>query len=91
MMFYLVGMDMRGFPFQILFAIFQYLERFTLTKHRKIYLGPFFEIFGNVSYLVGQFKKLNEMGGVYKQCEELTDFHVTTLIKSADRLGLINY
>ena len=53
--------------------------------------GTFFEIFGNVSYLVGQLKKLNEMGVVYKQCEELTDFHVTTLIKSADRLGLINY
>ena len=50
----------------------------------------FLNLFGDVSYLVGQSNKLGEMGVVYKQCEKLTDSNVTALIQSADRLGLIN-
>ncbi len=50
----------------------------------------FLNLFGDISYLVGQSNKLSEMGVVYKQCEELTDLNVTALIQSADRLGLIN-
>ncbi|MGI2108992.1 hypothetical protein ACRN9C_06275 [Shewanella frigidimarina] len=50
----------------------------------------FFKIFGDISYLVGKTNKLNEMGVVYKQCEELTDSNVTALIQSANRIGLVN-
>ncbi len=56
----------------------------------KIISDTFLNLFGDISYLVGQSNKLNEMGVVYKQCEELTDSNVTSLIQSADRLGLIN-
>ncbi|MDW1916592.1 hypothetical protein [Vibrio sp. Vb0349] len=71
---------------------------FDFSIFRTIYSGQtpkaisdmFLRIFGDLSYLVGQPKKLSEMGVVYEQREELTDANVTALIQSADRLGLIN-
>ncbi|MEL0610451.1 hypothetical protein [Vibrio echinoideorum] len=50
----------------------------------------FNEIFGQIAFLVGQKNKLDEMQVIYTQAEELTDSHVTTLIQSADHMGLIN-
>lgn len=50
----------------------------------------FNEVFGQIVFLVGQKNKLDEMQVIYTQVEELTDSHVTTLIRSADHMGLIN-
>ena len=50
----------------------------------------FSTLFGSSSYLIGQPNKLSEIGVVYKQYEELTNSNVTTLIQSAERLGLID-
>jgi hypothetical protein len=50
----------------------------------------FNETFGQISYLIGQNNKLDEMQVIYTQAEELTDTHVTTLIQSADHIRLIN-
>ncbi|RBO82648.1 hypothetical protein [Marinomonas aquiplantarum] len=51
----------------------------------------FMKKFDDVSYLISQPNKLNEIGVIYNQCEELTSSNVTSLIQSADKLGLINY
>lgn len=50
----------------------------------------FNETFGQISYLIGQNNKLEEMQVIYTQLEELTDADVTALIQSADHIGLIN-
>jgi hypothetical protein len=50
----------------------------------------FNETFGQIAYLVGQKNKLDEMQVIYTHAEELTDSHVTTLIQSANHIGLIN-
>lgn len=71
---------------------------FDFSIFRTIYSGQtpkaisdmFLRIFGEISYLVGQSNKLTELGVVYDQREELTDTHVSALIQSADKLGLIN-
>lgn len=69
------------------FSVFRtvYLE-ITPSDIQKL----FNEVFGQIAFLVGQKNKLDEMQVIYTQAEELTDSHVTTLIQSADHMGLIN-
>lgn len=50
----------------------------------------FNEVFGQMAFLVSTKNKLDEIQVIYTQAEELTDSHVTTLIQSADHMGLIN-
>ncbi|AKU54678.1 hypothetical protein ACTBAC_004499 [Vibrio parahaemolyticus] len=69
------------------FSIFQTI--YSDQTPKKI-SDMFLKIFGEISYLVGQPSKLNEMGVFYDQREVLTDSNVTALIQSADKLGLIN-
>ncbi|HAS8493025.1 TPA: hypothetical protein I7732_21605 [Vibrio vulnificus] len=69
------------------FSIFQTIYSNQTPKNIS---DMFLKIFGEISYLVGQPSKLNEMGVFYNQKEVLTDANITALIQSADKLGLIN-